>query len=46
MRGVVARRRTVHFGWVYGYYARARTGSRNVWRSGPGCLRRRSRRRS
>ena len=22
MRGVVARRRTVHFGWTYGYYAR------------------------
>jgi alkylated DNA repair dioxygenase AlkB len=25
MRGVVARRRTVHFGWTYGYYSR-RTG--------------------
>src|SRR5215218_10106359 len=22
MRGVVARRRTAHFGWTYGYYAR------------------------
>lgn len=24
MRGVVARRRTVHYGWTYGYYARRR----------------------
>ena len=22
MRGVVAKRRTAHFGWTYGYYAR------------------------
>jgi alkylated DNA repair dioxygenase AlkB len=25
MRGVVARRRTAHFGWTYGYYARRTT---------------------